>query len=280
MERLKQALERARAEREEAKSPGIGLVQPSRKPASGSAGQVHASPAQDIVYARTRTAAIDAARLRERRVITAATREPVDSAYKVLRTVLLQRMRANGWKTLGITAARQGNGKTLTAINLAISLAREKNQTVLLADFDLAHPSVARYLFDESLPGISDYLQGHRSLPEILVNPGIEGLVVLPGNEPIADSSERLTSPELTSLVVELKSRYPNRMIVFDLPPVLTGDDVMAFAPNVDGLLLVVEDGVTTKDDLRRAHDTLDASRIIGTVLNKAKAADLGYPYP
>jgi len=280
MERLKQALERARAEREEIRSPEIGLVRSPREAGVDAPGQAAASASQDIVYQRTRTATIDLARLRSRRVITSLAQEPAEAAYRVLRTVVLQRMRANGSKTLGVTAARQGNGKTLTAINLAISLAREKNQTVLLADFDLAHPSIAGYLFDESVPGISDYLHGRKTLPEILVNPGIERLVVLPGNEALVDSSERLTSPELTSLVVELKSRYPDRMIVFDLPPVLAGDEVMAFAPSLDSLLLVVEDGVTTKEDLRRAQETLDTSRIIGTVLNKARDVDIGYPYP
>lgn len=278
MERLKQAIERARAERAEGQSPEIPRpVSPGRRDREPS----RSGPIQtrDVVYQQTRGIEMDPRRLRERRIITPSMQDPAESAYKVLRTTVLQKMRANGWNTLGVTGARQGNGKTLTTINLAISLAREMNQTVLVADFDLCHPALARYLLDERVPGMSDYLRGERSISEILFNPGIERLVILPGNEPMADSSEKLSSPLVRDLVGELKTRYPDRFVLFDLPPVLAGDDVMAFAPNVDAFLLVVEDGVTTKEDLRRAYETLGATKLIGTVLNKAQGVHETYAY-
>ncbi|UHD17128.1 CpsD/CapB family tyrosine-protein kinase [Thiocapsa bogorovii] len=278
MERLKQALDRARAERAQGKPSETERLASSggraREPSRSTSTQT-----RDVVYQQTRGIEIDPRRLRDRRIVTPSMRDPAEAAYKVLRTTVLQKMRANGWNTLGVTGARQGNGKTLTTLNLAISLAREMNQTVLVADFDLCHPAVARYLLDEPVPGISDYLRGEKSISEILFNPGIERLVVLPGNEPMVDSSEKLSSPLVRDLVGELKTRYPDRFVLFDLPPVLAGDDVMAFAPNVDAFLLVVEDGVTTKDDLRRAYETLGASQLLGTVLNKAVGDHDTYAY-
>jgi capsular exopolysaccharide synthesis family protein len=202
--------------------------------------------------------------------MTPETMDESADAYKILRTQVLQRLRANDWRTLGITATRKGHGKTLTALNLGISLAMEVNQTVLLADLDLRSPSLAGYLSAEKLNGISDYLVERCELSEVLVNPGIDRLVILPGNEPLINSSEELSSPRMVRLVEELKNRYPDRIVLFDLPPLLVGDDVMAFAPNLDAVILVLEEGKTTGDELNRALDLLHGVNILGTVLNKS----------
>ena len=105
----------------------------------------------------------------------------------------------------------------------------------------------------------------------MLFNPGIERLVVLPAGRPTPNSSELLSSPKMAALVNELKSRYPSRIIVFDLPPMLSTDDALAFSPYVDAALLVVEDGGTTKDELVRAVEMLGDTALLGTVLNKAQ---------
>lgn len=141
------------------------------------------------------------------------------------------------------TSPSLGNGKTVTAINLAISLAREVNQTVLLVDLDLKRPAIGRYFVDGPTRGISDYVSHDAELADLLIHPGIERLVVLPGNESFAHSSEILSSPRMTQLVEELKSRYEDRLIIFDMPPVLASDDVIAFLPYLDAVMLVAEDG-------------------------------------
>jgi capsular exopolysaccharide synthesis family protein len=222
------------------------------------------------VYTRTRTLHLDPDHLRAHRVMNPAMLDETADAYKILRTQVLQRLRANDWRTLGVTATRKGHGKTLTALNLAISLAMEVNQTVLLADLDLRSPSLAGYLCAEKLKGISDYLVERCELSEVLINPGIDRLVILPGNEPLVNSSEELSSPRMVRLVEELKSRYPDRIVLFDLPPLLIGDDVMAFAPNLDAMILVLEEGKTTSEELTRALDLLHGVNILGTVLNKS----------
>lgn len=208
-----------------------------------------------------------------------ADHDPAATAYKVLRTHVLQRMRANHWKTLAITSPTQGNGKTVTAINLAITLARDLKHTVLLVDLDLRRPSLASFLFDEPVPGISDYITDDRPLEEMLINPGIERLTLLPGNHSFTHSSEILCSPKMIELVEELKGRYADRLVLFDTPPVLAGDDIMAFSPYVDALLLVVEEGRTSKQELLDAYALLDDTKILGTVLNKAEEGSAGAGY-
>lgn len=228
----------------------------------------------------TRVEPVAAERLLEKRIVAMSGRDSAATAYKVLRTHVLQRMRANNWKTLGVTSPTMGNGKTVTTINLAVTLARDQKHTVLAVDLDLRRPSMASYFFDRPVPGLSDYITDDSPIEELLVNPGIDRLVILPGNHSFTHSSEILSSPKMIDLVNEIKGRYPDRLVLFDLPPVLAGDDVMAFAPYVDALLLVVEEGKTTKEELSSAYALLDqGANILGTVLNKAEDCSMGAGY-
>jgi protein-tyrosine kinase len=112
------------------------------------------------------------------------------------------------------------------------------------------------------------------------VNPGIERLVILPGGKRIRHSSELLSSPRVVQLVEELKSRYEDRLILFDMPPLFAGDDVIAFLPHVDAVMLVVEDGKVSREQLVHANELL-GEKSIGMVLNKAESgsASPGYYY-
>lgn len=228
----------------------------------------------------TREAPVSAERLIEKRIVAMSDRDPAAMAYKVLRTHVLQRMRANNWKTLGITSPTTGNGKTVTTINLAVTLARDHKHTVLAVDLDLRRPSMASYFFDHAVPGLSDYITDDRPIEELLIKPGVERLVILPGNHSFTHSSEILCSPKMIALVKEIKDRYSDRLILFDLPPVLGGDDVMAFTPYVDALLLVIEEGKTSKDQLSSVYALLKENvNILGTVLNKAEEGSVDPAY-
>ena len=277
MEKIKQALERARQERTST------TVSEHREPALGGRGSArsgHLPPAETrIEYSKTRTVELSVERLREKRIIAGQKNDSISDAYKFLRTHVLQRTRANGWNALAITSPMDGNGKTVTAINLAINLAREVNQTVLLVDLDLRQPSIHGYFVEQNIPGISDYLLEDRELSEILFHPGLERLVILPGDKSFANSSEMLSSPKLVQLVDELKTRYPSRLVLFDMPPLLTCDDVLTFLPNVDAVMLVVEEGATKKAELAHAYDLLKNTNVIGTVLNKSHGGGPAYGY-
>ncbi len=276
MEKIKQALERARQERTTSSEP----EQRREEEPSGGRDSARSTPLETrIEYSKTRTIEASVERLREKRIIVGQKNDAISDAYKFLRTHVLQRMRANGWNALAITSPMDGNGKTVTAINLAINLAREVNQTVLLVDLDLRRPSIRGYFVDEKIPGISDYLLADRELSEILFHPGLERLVILPGDKSFANSSEMLSSPKVVQLVEELKTRYPSRLVLFDMPPLLTCDDVLTFLPNIDAVMLVVEEGETKKAELARAYDLLQNTNVIGTVLNKSAGSGSAYGY-
>jgi exopolysaccharide/PEP-CTERM locus tyrosine autokinase len=269
MEKIKQALERARESRTTTNFDARRRSRVLKAPASEASSK--------ITYTKTKTVEVSEESLREKRVFIGNTNDAISDQYKVLRTHVLQRLKANQWNLLAVTSPSEGCGKTLTSINLAISLAKEVNHSVLLVDLDLRRPSVQSYFFNENQPGLSEYLNEDKELSEILFNPGIERLVILPGNKPLASSSEMLSSPKMVQLVEELKNRYPNRIVIFDMPPLLSCDDMIAFSPFIDAVMLVVEEGRTRKDELARANELLVNSNIIGTVLNKAKAIDQSY---
>lgn len=272
MDYIQKAIDKARGEREGNEQQGQGRpevpgVTPTR-PAS-SAGK---TLKDGINYTQTRQVKIDDDTLRQQRVIAGFTADKRAEPYRQLRTQVLQKLRANNWKTLAITSPSQSAGKTLTAVNLAISLSKEVNQTVMLVDLDLKSPGMLKTLTIDAEYGLVDHLKGEVSVGEILINPGFERLVLLPCKPGSEFGSELLSSPEMNALMDDLTSRYESRIIIFDLPAVLSGDDVLAFLPRVDASLLVIEDGASSKEDIERSLHLLEGSNLIGTVLNKADA--------
>ncbi len=227
------------------------------------------TPLHEMRYSQTRTVHCNAKTLLNNRVLCDLQPEKVISCYNLLRTQVLQTMRNRGWNSLAIVSPNDGEGKTLTAVNLAIAIAKEVNQTVLLADYDLQNPQIDRYFGFEVERGISDYIQFGTPINEILVNPGTERLVILPGKGSMANSSETLLSPRMVQLTEEIKSRYPSRIIIFDLPPILSKDDAVAFSPYVDAFLLVFEEGRTTREDILYTSALIKDKPVIGTLLNK-----------
>jgi Mrp family chromosome partitioning ATPase len=147
----------------------------------------------------------------------------------------------------------------------------ETTQTVLLVDADLRRPSIHEVFGLKDCPGLADYLLDNEPVEDLLVHPGIGRFVLLPGGRAIQNSTEILTSPKMLALVEEFKHRYPSRVVIFDLPPLLHTADVLAFSPYTDALLMVVEEGKTTAEELQRALSLVNDSRpVLGTVLNKA----------
>ncbi|MCH9673262.1 MAG: CpsD/CapB family tyrosine-protein kinase [Gammaproteobacteria bacterium] len=207
--------------------------------------------------------------LQDKKLLAAGSPIEAINAYRLLRTQVLQRMDTGGWSMLGVISASADDGKSLTATNLAISIARDANHTALLVDLDLVQPTLHTLFGFEPEVGLSDYLRDDAiELGDLLVNPGIDGLVVLPGRESMQDASEVASAPRIGALFAELKARYANRVIVCDLPPVLGGDSVIAMSPFLDRLLFVVRDGKTRQPDIERALELVGESELLGTVLN------------
>lgn len=279
MERIKLAIEKAKAAEAGSARPDAPLlrkVSDSETPAGESSSSIRreASPgeASSVHYTQTAVVSMDAAHLERHRVVSHQKTHPASWAFDVLRTQVLQKMDENGWRTLAITSPSVESGKTVVAINLAMSIAQQTNRTALLVDFDLRRPSVARYLGLNRSLSLNDFLDGHVNIEEALVNPGIERFVVLPANQPVTGASEVLSSAKVGNLIGELRERYSDRIVIFDLPPVLAADDVMTVLPRIDCVLMVVGSGVSTQSEVEEAMGRLSKANLLGVVLNKDEA--------
>jgi len=227
-------------------------------------------------------ASIDAAIHRKRRIVLGVSGEGAKSAYNVLRTRVLQRMRTNGWTKLAISSAGIDDGKTLTAINLAISMARQGHQRVVLIDFDLQRPTIETYLGLRSIERyLSDYISGDAGPAEIMHSTAIEHLWVIPNNRSFQNSSEILASDAITDLITWIGKVDPNCVMLFDLPPMLVSDDVLAVSPLFDTLLIVLAEGKTSRQSARNTRELIEDHDIalLGTVLNKSSDRMATYKY-
>ncbi|NGZ96171.1 MAG: exopolysaccharide biosynthesis protein [Nitrospira sp. WS110] len=264
MEWFQAALDRYKQQQQPQKRPPTA-------PGRGPSGRTAPVP---IVYTRTRSLHIPESVLRERRILSGFEGGPFVDAFKILRTQVTHRVREKGWNVIGVTSPGRHEGKTLTAVNLAISLAMDITQSVLLVDADLQNPSVHEVFDLGPSEGLADYLLDDVPIEDLLIHPGIGRFVLLPGGRAVPHSAEALTSPKMIALVEEFKHRYQSRMILFDLPPLLHTSDVLAFSPYIDALLLVVEEGGTKAQEVERALSLVKpATPVLGTVLNKAGRA-------
>lgn len=228
-------------------------------------------PALPIAYTVTKSIELTEELMRAQRLIAGYEGGPFVDAYKMLRTQVVQQFRQKGWNVLGISSPTPHEGKTLTAVNLSLALAMDLAHTVLLVDADMRRPGVHRAFGMESAPGLTEHLFDEVPLQQLLVHPGIGRFVFLPGGRVISNSAEALASPKMGALVEELRHRYPARLIVFDLPPLLSRADVLGFCSHLDALLLVVEEGRTASTEVEQAVAVLKGSvPILGGVLNKS----------
>lgn len=223
-------------------------------------------------YSETRYMPISPDILRQHRVVVGADNDPVTVAFKTLRTKLLQTMQARKMTTLAITSVHSGAGKTVMAVNLAVAMAMDPNHTVMLVDLDLRTPSIANTLGWEIECGVLDHVIDNIPLPATLIHPGMGRLVILPGRGSLSNSSELLASPGVQRFVEDIKGKYDGRVVLFDMPAMSEGDDMLAFTPYVDGILLVVEENKTRRSEVEHALSVLPREKILGTVLNKSRS--------
>jgi protein-tyrosine kinase len=267
MEKLQQAIEKARiqreAQREAARNGGVATSEAAPARPNGEADSFDLAPAAArLVPRRART--VD-----RQRIVAAAAPGLASDAFRVLRTQLLARLEERG-NSLAVTSADQGDGKTLVAVNLAISAARHLHRRALLVDLDFRRPGLARSFEFRPEASLSDYLEGRVALADCLVDPGIDRLVLLPQGHSVEHSSELLASPRMAALAHELARRHPEQLVIYDCPPLLGTDDALIALGYAAGCLLVVREGKTTRAELLRAAELVGEARLLGTVLNCA----------
>ncbi len=217
----------------------------------------------------------DDARLRELRVVLPSRRDAAAESYKLLRTQVLQRVRQHGMRLVGVISAAPGEGRTLTAVNLALSLAAEPNQSVVLVDLDLRQPAVARSLELQQEAGLESYFSADAAIDTLWRRVAQQPrLTVLPTMAPLGGSSELLAGEAARLLAARLRAAAGSPLVLIDLPPALLSDDVLAVTPLLDGLLVVVAEGRTQRDDLVRLFELTRSTPVIGTVLNASADAE------
>ena len=235
------------------------------------AGNSNVDSLESRLHTKNRSITITPEILRDNRLVMGLHNDPHADIFRVLRTNILRQLRENNWNSFAVTSTTPNEGKTSLSINLAMAIALEGNQTVILVDADFRRPRIAHYLSLHIDFGVFDYLVGTASLDEVLTNTGFDHLVVLPGRESKINSSELMSSSKMKKLVQEIKSRYESRIIIFDIPPLLVADDAMLLLPHVDAALLVVEDGKNTSDELQHSMHVLEQTNLLGLVLNKSR---------
>ena len=201
--------------------------------------------------------------------------------YRILRTRVLQQMRQNGWTTLGVTSPNPQAGKTTTATNLSLAIARDPSYRSILMDCDFRRPGVRHSLMTEPDQGLIDYLSGTAKLSEIIYAAGSsDWRVMFAGPNPYDAPSELLNSDRMRDLLRMIGEEQEQTIAVIDLPPSSVGDDVLALSAQLDAMLVVVEDGSTDERELQNTMALLRDSKILGLVLNKAeKSADFVHSY-
>jgi len=225
-------------------------------------------------YTRTEVLIPDGKILESNRIMTHLKDPRVRDYYDIVRTRVFQQTRSKGWNSLMVTSVYPDEGKTLTAINLGLSIARQMQHTALLVGANFRSPKICKYFgFEENRAGLSDYLTQNAQVENLLFNPGIDKMVILPtGKEMIA--TDDLGSPRMKNLVEELKYKYPDRYVIYDCPHILDMPDTLIFSSYVDAVLIVVKAGQTPGHKIREAVQTLEEQgvNIVGMVLNKAES--------
>lgn len=188
--------------------------------------------------------------------------------FRKLRTYLLRGKTSEIPRTIMVTSATSGEGKSFVSANLAIGIAHNFHAHALLVDCDLRSPTLGHWFGLENGKGLSDYLKGDGNLPELIKKTEVERLSVLPGGEVQDNPTELIGSKKMEALVHELKSRYRDRYVIFDSTPLLATAESEVLAKIVDEILIVVRARITPRETVKQAIASLEKKKILGFVLN------------
>jgi protein-tyrosine kinase len=199
------------------------------------------------------------------------------AAYRMLRTRVLQRVRSNGWTAIGFTSPGPAEGKSVTALNLALTIAKEMNSNVFLVDLDLRNPSMARYLGVTPPHNLVDFLSAKTPVDQTLFSVGVENLLLAGSTTGTRDSSELIAAGRHLELFSYIASISPQPVILVDLPPVLSTDEALVVAPQLDAIFMVIGEGTTRRDGLVRSIELLSEFNLAGIILNKSHGVGQDY---
>ena len=217
--------------------------------------------------------------LRSMRIVTTDSEVMERIAFDMLRTKLIQKMKQNGWTSLAITSPRPACGKTLVASNLALSLSNQSSCRTVVVDLDLRHPEIARTLGIHHPQSMEEYLTGRIPLESIFLRYR-ENVAVAANGRHVQLAAELLQDPRAASTLRRMKESLAPDIVIYDMPPMMAFDDVLAFLPNVDCALLVLaaEESTVAEADICE-YELAQRTNVLGTVLNKCRYAQEKYGY-
>ncbi len=192
------------------------------------------------------------------------------AAYRLLRGRILQQVRAKNWSCIGIASPGPGEGKTITTLNVALAIAREKQRTVYVLDLDMRNPRVMNYLGAHPAASISRYFSESLAAADVLFETDLERLIVAGATEPVQSASELLATLRLDELLLSIRNRSADALILIDLPPIMSTDEALVVAPRVDAMFIVASEGRTRRDSLARAIDLLSDYPVAGIISNRS----------
>lgn len=234
----------------------------------------------------SRTCNLDFKRLNAHGFLTNADeRGKIAEEYRMIKRPLLANAFGSNPVSNGnlimVSSSLPGEGKSFTTINLAISIAMELDRTVLLVDADVAKPSLPKYLGFQAEHGLLDVLRdGQRDLSSVILRTNIEKLSILPAGKTYARATELLASEAMDRLIIEVASRYSDRLILFDSPPILATSEASVLASHMGQIVMVVESDKTPKSALREALSRIEGTcDVVSIVLNKSAAPTAGDYY-
>ncbi|TNC74796.1 CpsD/CapB family tyrosine-protein kinase [Rubellimicrobium roseum] len=275
MERIQHAIEKARIARKEAAPASEGRISPERGAAPTAAPEALQVAAH---WQALREAAV-APRALVRAHIVAATGERDAVRFDMMRTKLLHEARTNGWRRIAITSPGPGCGKSTISLNLAYSLARQPERRVVLFEADLRRPSLSKTMGLRPSANSADFLEGRATLEEVALRLR-PNLAVLLNPQPRRDAAELFQSPGTPEALAAMEQALEPDVVIFDMPPMLTGDDVMAFAAHVDAALIVAGAGTSSVAEIDNCErDLASRTNIMGVVVNKCRYLGKDYGY-
>jgi protein-tyrosine kinase len=213
-------------------------------------------------------------------------RSQLADEYRVIKRPLLANASGSQIANAGlimVTSSMPGEGKSFCSVNLAMSMAMEMNRTVLLVDADVARPSLPRLLGIPHMPGLMDVLDGKSvELSQVLMRTNVEKLTYLSSGRRDPRATEMLASDAMTAMLRELRTRYPERIVIFDSPPLLVTTEARVLATHMGQIVFVVAAEQTQRNDVKRALAAIEACPVKLLVLNKARTTGggaYGYGY-
>jgi len=273
MEPIRQAVERAKAS-------GLPTPEPqSRANANRRTGDSIIASGHPGVSRHYREVELNRDHLEASRLIAHNAADPRSNAFDMLRTQVLQAMDQRNWQFLAVTSPTAGCGKTITALNLALSIARQPERSVFVLDLDLQRPHVAEALGIKCDQGLLSVLDGRASLREVTYQARIDShqFLVLPSEASMLGSSELIASRAMSTLLQNIKRDFRSHTVILDMPPMLSSDDVIALLPQIDCVLLVAAVGTSTVSEIKQCSMHLQGAEVVRLVLNKSTEATIGY---